>query len=73
MRVDVNGASGRGLRVFVHGDGAFSEADVSQGLVLLYKPRSTTTGNVTPVLPVPLAQFQRDLQSTRASWRIDET
>jgi hypothetical protein len=70
---EFNGASGRGLRIFVHGSGEFSEGDVAEGLFLRHKPRSDKAGNVTPVASVSLAQFQKDLQAARASWIIDES
>src|SRR5262245_2086271 len=68
-----NGASGRGMRVFTHGSGDFAEGPVAAGLQLCHKPRSNTSGNVTPVASVPLAQYQNDLRATRPHWVIDES
>jgi hypothetical protein len=70
---EFNGASGRGLRIFVHGTGGFDEGDVATGLFLHHKPPNDRAGNVTPTASVPLAQFQADLQATRPDWRIDES
>ena len=69
----VNGASGRGMRVFVHGAGAFAEGAVAAGLELLLKPRSLISGNVAPTAPALLAQYQKDIQATRADWVVDES
>src|SRR5262245_42419293 len=68
-----NGASGKGMRVFVHGSEGFSEGPVAAGLQLRHKPRSSTSGNVTPVASVPLAQYQNDLRATRPDWVDDES
>jgi hypothetical protein len=69
-----NGASGKGMRVFVHGTGEFADATaVAAALILLHKPRTSNSGNVTPKASVPLAQFQKDLHATRSSWSADES
>jgi hypothetical protein len=68
-----NGATGRGMNVFIHGNGAFDEGTVAAGLELLHKARTTSAGVVAPTAAVPLAQFQQDLAATRASWVIDES
>ena len=47
-----NGASGRGMRVFVHGAGPFDEGPVAVGLELLHKIRSTGSGVVAPTTSV---------------------
>ena len=73
LESEFNGASGRGLRVFVHGVGGFDEGDVAEGLCLRHKPGNDKAGNVTPTASVPLAQFQAALQATRTGWTIDET
>jgi hypothetical protein len=70
---EFNGASGRGLRIFVHGSQGFAEGDVAEGLRLQHKPRNVQAGNVTPVASVSLSQFQKDIQATRAGWVIDES
>jgi len=69
-----NGASGKGMRVFVHGGntGAFVEGPVAAGLELLFKHGCTTAGVVCPAVVVPLEQYQRDLAATRPDWVIDE-
>jgi hypothetical protein len=68
-----NGACGKGMRVFVHGTGAFNEGAVASGLTLLHKERTTEQGVVAPSLRVPLMQFQQDLAATRRTWVIDES
>lgn len=70
-----NGASGRGMRVFVHGGntGAFAEGRVAAGLDLLFTHGSTTAGVVCPTAAVPLAQYQSDLGATRPDWVIDQS
>jgi hypothetical protein len=68
-----NGASGKGMRVFVHGAGAFGEGAVAAGLELLHKARTATAGVVAPTAAVPLAQYQRDLAATRPNWVVDES
>jgi hypothetical protein len=68
-----NGASGRNMRVFVHGNGSFAPGPVANGLELVLKPKTATAGVVAPTALVPLAQFQQDLAATRANWIIDES
>jgi hypothetical protein len=69
-----NGASGKGMQVFVHGTGDFTDASaVAENLVLLHKQGRNNSGNVTSKASVPLAQFQRDLQATRPGWSVDES
>ena len=69
---EFNGASCKGMRVFVHGAGDCLEGGVSETLLLVYKPNSDTAGNVTPAAPVLLSQFQADLEATRGGSVIDE-
>ena len=70
-----NGASGKNMRVFVHGANtdAFVEGPVAAGLELLFKLGSTTAGVVCPTAVVLLAQYQSDLAATRPDWTIDES
>lgn len=68
-----NGASGRTMRVFIHGTGSFAPGPVAKGLELISKPKSATAGVVAPTALVPLAQYQQDLAATRADWIIDES
>lgn len=69
-----NGASGKGMAVFVHGTGTFVDASaVAAALLLLHKPGRSDSGNVTPKMTVPLAQFQKDLKDTKQNWNIDES
>src|SRR5947209_2387229 len=72
LESEFNGASGRGLRVFVHGEGGFDEDEVAAGLCLRHKPGNDKAGNVTPTASVPLADFQAALRDTRSGWSIDE-
>jgi hypothetical protein len=67
---EFNGASGRGLRVFVHGEGGFVEAAVAESLCLRHKTSSDTAGNVVPTASLPLAHFQAALQATRSGWFV---
>jgi hypothetical protein len=69
----LNGACGRGMRVFVHGTGLFLEGPVAAGLELLHKQPSTTTGVIAPSALVQLNQYQQDLQNTRPDWVDDES
>jgi hypothetical protein len=68
-----NGASGRGMRVFVHGTGPFAEGSVSTGLELLHKMHTTESGVAAPTASVPLDQYQKDLVATRGDWVVDES
>jgi hypothetical protein len=68
-----NGASGKGMSVFVHGTGPFDEGPISSGLDLLHKIPSTESGVVAPSSSVPLNQYQDDLAATRAEWTVDES
>ena len=73
LESEFNGASGKGMQVFVHGEGAFIEEAVAAGLLLLHKPKNDKSGNVAPSASVALAQFQSDIQATRPHWRIAES
>jgi hypothetical protein len=68
-----NGASGRGMNVFVHGAGPFDEGAVAVGLELKHKAGTTTAGVVTPDALVPVAQYQQALAATRTDWVVDES
>ncbi len=68
-----NGASGKKMRVFVHGTGSFLEGPVAPGLELVHKTGTTKSGVLGPVASVPLAKFQQDLAATRGKWLIDES
>jgi hypothetical protein len=69
-----NGASGKGMQIFVHGTGDFSDAaNVTNSLLLSHKRGKNTSGNVTPKESVPLAKFQDDLRATREGWSVDES
>jgi hypothetical protein len=69
----VNGACGKGMAVFVHGQntGPFAEAAVTSGLAMYFKVGTTKAGNICPVASVPLAHYQRDLAATQSDWVID--
>ena len=66
-----NGASGVGMKVYVHGTGAFTEGPVTGTLEMLFKPNSVRSGLVCPTAAVSLAQYQADLQATRPQWVDD--
>jgi hypothetical protein len=57
------------------GDGPFQNEMIANGLELIpdeaHPP--VTHGVIAPVQVVPLAQYQTDLENTRAAWQIDET
>ncbi len=69
----MNGARGKGMAVFVHGQGtgAFAEGVVANGLELLFKKGTTIAGNVCPTIAVTLAQYQSDLAATQPAWVDD--
>lgn len=66
-----NGATGKGLKVFVHGIGPFAEGLITHNLQMWYKLGTSQNGVVAPLLPVPLAAFQQDLAQTRQNWVVD--
>jgi hypothetical protein len=70
-----NGASGKNMAVFFHGQGtgAFAEGPIAPGLELCFKNGTSTAGNVCPVVDVLVAQYQSDLVATRADWVVDES
>lgn len=68
---EFNGARGKGMAVFVHGDGKFEEGPVAPGLYLLFKEHDSSGGLVCPTDLVPLQRFQEDLIATRPDWVID--
>lgn len=64
----LNGASGKGMKIFVHGTGGFIEGPVSAVLEMVFKPETMHDGVVCPTAAVSLSQFQSDLQATRLQW-----
>ncbi len=68
-----NGASGRGMNVFVHGCGFFQQGPVTATLELLLKAGTVSCGVVAPTARVSLARYQQDLMATRGNWFIDES
>jgi hypothetical protein len=68
-----NGASGRGMKVFVHGAGTFDEGRITEGMELLHKTGTLTAGVVAPTALVLLADYQKALEVTRPDRIIDET
>jgi hypothetical protein len=67
----LNGASGKGMNVFVHGTGPFDEGAIGTDLELFHKLGSATMGIVGPAALVSLAHFQQSLAATREDWHID--
>ena len=67
------GARGKGMAVFVHGQGtgAFAEGAVANGLEMRFKNGTITAGFVCPVAAVTLAQYQSDLAATQTAWEPD--
>jgi len=70
-----NGALGKNMEVFVHGNGTgpFAAGPVATGLEMILKKGSVDTGVIRPVATVSLAQYQADLQATRPNWAVDES
>jgi len=60
---------------FAMGSGPFQNGVVANGLELIADQGQAhvTHGVIAPVQVVPLAQYQTDLENTRAAWQIDET
>ncbi len=70
-----NGASGKNMAVYVHGNGTgpFAEGFVAAGLEMVFKQGCVIAGVIRPIATIPLAQFQADLQATRPNWVVDES
>jgi hypothetical protein len=76
LRHKVPGAIGaNSTSCFTMGAGPFQSGEVANGLELIpdQGQAPVTHGVIAPVQVVPLAQYQVDLENTRASWQIDET
>lgn len=71
----LNGASGKNMAVYVHGNGTgpFAEGPVAPGLELIFKTGNTDAGVIRPIATVPLSQYQTNLAATRRDWEIDES
>jgi len=71
----MNGARGKNLAVFVHGNGSgpFVEGAVAPGLEMILKAGSSVAGVIRPVAPVRLTRYQADLAATRPNWVNDES
>jgi hypothetical protein len=70
-----NGATGKNMAVYVHGNGTgpFAEGPVAAGLEVVFKVGRTDSGVIRPVATVSLSQYQADLHATRPDWAVDET
>ena len=72
----VPGARGaNSMSCYVMGVGLFQNGIFANGLELIPDegPATVTHGVVAPVQAVLFAQYQTDLENTRAAWQIDET
>ncbi len=71
----LNGASGKNMAVYIHGNGTgpFAEGSVAPGLEMIFKVGSVCAGVIRPVATVALSQYQADLQATRPNWLNDES
>ncbi len=74
LRHIVPGAAGaNSTSCFTMGAGPFRQGGIAHGLELIPdQGLEPTHGVIAPVGVVPLAEYQADLQNTRAAWRIDE-
>jgi hypothetical protein len=75
LRSIVPGAVGpNSSSCFTMGAGPFLRDAIANGLELIpdQGPAPSTHGVIAPVRVVPLADYQTDLENTRASWQIDE-
>jgi len=66
-----NGASGKGMKVYVHGRGDFAEGAVADGLEMLFKTGRGDSGILCPTASVPSNRFQADIAATRNDWVED--
>lgn len=76
LRNVVPGASGADTTsCFTMGAAPFERGRVANGLELIpdQGPSPAIHGVIAPIQFVPLAQYQEDLENTRAAWQIDET
>ena len=76
LRHIVPGATGaNSTSCFTMGAGTFHNGVIANGLELIpdQEQAPVTHGVIAPVQVVPLAQYQTDLENTRAAWQIDET
>ena len=76
LRHIVPGATGaNSTACFIMGVGTFHNGVIAIGLELIpdQERAPVTHGVIAPVQVVPLAQYQTDLENTRAAWQIDET
>ena len=76
LRRIVPGAKGaNSTSCFTMGVGPFQNEVVANGLELIpdQGQAPVTHGVIAAVQVVPLAQYQTDLENTRAAWQIDET
>lgn len=68
---DTNGASGKGMKVYVYGTGPFAEGLLTATLEMRLKPHDVDGGVVCPIETMSLNQYQADLQATRTQWAED--
>jgi hypothetical protein len=67
-------AASNSISCFAAGVGPFENGVFANGLELIpdQGQAPVTHGVIAPVQGVPLAQYQADLENTRAAWQIDE-
>jgi hypothetical protein len=70
-----NGASGKNMFVFVHGNGTgpFSAGAFAHGLEVVLKQGRVDSGVICPVAQTSLHQYQADLAATRQHWDHDDS
>ncbi len=75
LRHIVPGAAGaNSTSCFAMGMGPFRQGGIAHGLELIPDHgQEPIHGVIAPVGVVPLAEYQADLENTRAEWHIDET
>jgi len=76
LRNFVPGAKGsNSTSCYTMGVGPFQTGVIATGLELIpdQGPAPITHGVIAPIKVVSLAQYQLDLENTRAAWQIDET
>ena len=69
----LNGADGKNMAVFVHGNGTgdFAAGPFAEMLEVIFKENTVTAGVIRPTDPMPLDLYQGLLEATREAWEND--
>jgi len=67
-----NGASGKSMKLYSLGEGAFAAVIINDCLEMCLKPDCEDAGVIAPTRAMPFYEYEAALHATRNDWRIEE-